>query len=113
MHPSNLFLFVYTKPALWLTSGVGTVFIYYDLVVCSFLCFYFFVFSLVANVSECVNVCVEVEVGGVFCDVILLQFLYSTMSLMQGNVKSWDVYILCMHCYLHAKLNQIAVFFLF
>ena len=69
----------------------------------------FFVFSLVANVSECVNVCVEVVSGGVFCDVILLQFLYSTMCLMQGNVKSWDVYSLCMHCYLQEKLNQIAV----
>ena len=47
--------------------------------------------------------------GAVFCHVNLLQFLFSTMCLMQGNVESWDVYSLCMHCYLHENLNQIAV----
>ena len=48
--------------------------------------------------------------GDVFCHVILLQFLYSTMPMMQGNVKSWDVYILCMPAYLHQRRFQIAVF---
>ena len=49
----------------------------------------------------------RVQVGGVFCHVILLQFLYSTMSMMHGNVKSWDVYSLCMHCYLHVENSEI------